>query len=135
MVVAHFGEDEAFTVTDRRRGRFDAGIFLQRAGAGNVTPERASLACDSLGCLGVTREGLRVSVADSAQALEGDCDMVDMVVVRGRVSQWQRRRCAALVLDETARAELGGIDIWIREGRISRARAAYRERGDRLWTR
>ncbi len=135
VVVARFGEDEAFTVTDRRRGRFDAGIFLQRAGAGNVTPERASLACDSLGCTGVTREGLRVSVADSAQALEDDCDMVDMVVIRGRVSQWQRRRCAALVLDETARAELGGIDIWIRDGRISRARAAYRERGDRLWTR
>jgi competence protein ComEC len=135
VVLARFeGGGEAFTVTDRRRGRFDARVFLQRAGV-SASPERAALSCDSLGCTGRTAEGLLLAVTASSEALEDDCEQADLIVFDGEVSAWRKRRCRALVLDDPARAELGGMEFWVHDGQVIRMRSAQQMRRDRLWGR
>lgn len=142
VVVARFvdpdgqgAQDPAWTVTDRRRSRFDTTVFMQRAGQGRATPDRAALDCDALGCVGLTIEGLRVAVTDHPQALEDDCDRVDLIVLRGPAASIWTENCAAMVLDETARGGTGGAELWVREDRITRLNGANIARGDRLWTR
>ncbi len=133
VVLARFeGAGDAFTVTDRRRGRFDARVFLQRTGA-SYRPERSALACDALGCTGRTAEGLLLAVTDNPEALVEDCGRADLIVFDGVVSAWRKRRCAALLLDDEARAELGGLEFWVHEGRVVRMRSAEQARQGRLW--
>lgn len=132
VVLARFQDEETYSVTDRRRGRFDARVFLQRVGI-SATPERAALSCDSLGCTGRTTDGLVLAVAGSAEALEDDCLHADLIVFDGEVSAWRKRRCRALVLDDVARAELGGAEFWVQNGQIVRVRSAQALRRNRLW--
>ena len=135
VVLARFeGGGEDFAVTDRRRGRFDARVFLQRAGV-SATPERAALRCDSLGCTGRTTEGLVLAVTQSPEALEEDCVRADLIIFDGEVSTWRKRRCRALVLDDPARAELGGMEFWVHDGQVIRMRSAQQMRRERLWGR
>ena len=132
VVLARFQDEETYSVTDRRRGRFDARVFLQRVGI-SATPERAALSCDSLGCTGRTADGLVLAVTESAEALEDDCLHADLIVFDGEVSAWRKRRCRALVLDDVARAELGGAEFWVQNGQIVRVRSAQALRRNRLW--
>ncbi len=135
VVLARFeGGGEEFAVSDRRRGRFDARVFLQRAGISS-TPERAALRCDTLGCTGRTAEGLLLAVTGSAESLEADCAYADLIVFDGEVSAWRKRRCRALVLDDAARAELGGMEFWVQDGQVVRMRSAQAMRRERLWGR
>ena len=133
VVLARFeGGGADFAVTDRRRGRFDARVFLQRAGV-SARPERANLRCDELGCTGMTAEGLLLAVTGSPEALEEDCARADLIVFDGEVSAWRKRRCAALLLDDAARAELGGMEFWVEDGQVIRMRSAQSMRRGRLW--
>ena len=132
VVLARFQDEETYSVTDRRRGRFDARVFLQRVGI-SASPERAALSCDSLGCTGRTADGLVLAVTGSAEALEDDCLHADLIVFDGEVSAWRKRRCRALVLDDVARAELGGAEFWVQNGQIVRVRSAQALRRNRLW--
>lgn len=135
VVLARFeGGSEDFAVTDRRRGRFDARVFLQRAGISD-SPERAALRCDDLGCTGRTAEGLLLAVTAAPEALEEDCANADLIVFDGEVSAWRKRRCRALVLDDPARAELGGLEFWVQNGQVIRMRSAQHMRRERLWGR
>jgi len=86
-----------------------------------------------LGCTGRTAEGLLLAVTDNPEALEDDCDQADLIVFDGVVSAWRKRRCAALLLDDPARAELGGLEFWVHEGRVVRMRGAEQARQGRLW--
>ncbi|MFN3835948.1 MAG: ComEC/Rec2 family competence protein [Glycocaulis sp.] len=131
---AEEGEDGWF-VSDRRRGRFEAGVFLQRAGTGLSAAPRGQMACDPLGCFTVTRGGLRIAISAHPASLEEDCARADLVIARGQVSAWLKRRCAVPVLDDTARAELGGAEFWVRDGRIIRLRGANDGVAARLWGR
>lgn len=134
VVLAQFGDQPGLQATSLRRSRFDTGVFLQRAGAGNQAIERASLSCDDLGCTGRTADGLLIAVTDRPEALPQDCRRADMVVFDGTASSWRRRRCAALLLDDAAREELGGAEFWVRDGQIVRFRGAMRERARRPWS-
>ena len=132
VVLARFEGAEGYTVTDRRRGRFDARVFLQRAGVSD-SPDRAALSCDSLGCTGRTSDGLLLAVTASAEALEDDCHEADLIVFDGEVSAWRKRRCTALILDTVAREELGGLEFWVHDGQVIRMRSAQAARRNRLW--
>ncbi len=134
VVLARFGDAPGLQATSLRRSRFDTGVFLQRAGAGNQAIERASLSCDALGCTGRTADGLLIAVTDRPEALPQDCRRADIVVFDGTASSWRRRRCAALLFDDAAREELGGADCWVRDGEIVRFRGAMRERARRPWS-
>lgn len=122
-------------VSDRRRGRFEAGVLLQRAGTGLSAAPRGQQTCDRLGCVVVTAEGLRVAISEHPASLDDDCALADIVIARGRVSAWQKRRCAVPVLDDTARAELGSAEFWVRDGRIVRLRGANDSSAARIWGR
>ena len=91
------------------------------------------MSCDSLGCTGRTADGLVLAVTGSAEALEDDCLHADLIVFDGEVSAWRKRRCRALVLDDVARAELGGAEFWVQNGQIVRVRSAQALRRNRLW--
>ncbi len=133
VVLARFeGAGDSYAVTDRRRGRFDSAVFLQRAGLSN-TPKKAQLHCDALGCVGMTRESLRLAVTERAEALEEDCARVDIIVFHGEASAWRRRRCAAVLLDNAARRTLGGAELWVENGQVIRVRAAQDGRRSRIW--
>lgn len=131
------GTDEAasWQVSDRRRGRFEASVLLQRAGTGLSAAPTADHACDRLGCLAVTAEGLRVAISEHPSSLEEDCARADLVIARGEVSRWLKRRCAVPVLDDTARAELGSTEFWVQGGRIVRLRGAQDGSASRVWGR
>lgn len=132
---AETGAPGDWQVSDRRRGRFEAGVLLQRAGTGLSQAPRGDYACDRLGCLVVTAEGLRVAISEHPASLEEDCVRADLVIARGTVSNWLKRRCAAPVLDDASRGELGSSEYWVRNGRIIRMRAAHDASTGRIWGR
>lgn len=135
VVLARFEEGAGFQATDTRRARFASTVFLQRAGEGSAGPQRADLACDALGCTGRTAQGVLIAVTGEPEALAEDCERADLILFQGRASAWRKRRCAAILLDDPAREELGGAEVWIREGRIIRLRAANDTRRGRPWER
>lgn len=138
--IARFEPSEAddgatgWAVSDRRRGRFDTRVFLQRIGQGEGSALRAPLSCDRLGCVGETAEGLRLAFTASGEALAEDCGRVDIVVFDGEASPFEKRRCAALLLDERERERLGSAEFWIRNGEVLRMRGANAARGNRPWS-
>jgi len=135
VVLARFeASPDTYTVTDRRRGRFDSRVFLQRVGLTH-TPERAQLRCDDLGCTGLTVEGLSLAVTDRPEALEEDCGNADLIIFRGEASPWRKRRCAAVLLDDPAREALGGAEFWVEQGQVIRMRTAQDGRRNRIWAR
>lgn len=132
--VAEPAAQGGWSVSDRRRGRFDTRVFLQRVGESDSAPGRAQLACDTLGCTGRTLDGLLIAFTASGQALEEDCERADIIVFDGVVSPYQQRNCAALVLDAPERERLGSAEFWVRDGEVMRLRGANTERGERPWT-
>lgn len=134
VVVARFDETGVWQATSLRASRFDTAVFLQRAGAGGTRAEAAPLACDPLGCIGRTADGLLLAVTDNPESLPEDCDRADLVVFRGIAPAWRKRRCAAVLLDDPARAALGGAEFWVRNGRVVRLRGAEDTRRDRIWS-
>lgn len=133
VALARFEDGAGYQATNTRRARFAATVFLQRAGEGGARAERAGLACDALGCAGRTSEGVLIAVTGSPEALAEDCARADIILFEGRASAWRKRRCAAILLDDPARAELGGAELWIRDGRLIRLRAANDARRGRPW--
>ncbi|XBQ15630.1 MAG: ComEC/Rec2 family competence protein [Oceanicaulis sp.] len=134
VVLARFDAEAGFQATDLRRGRFDTGVFLQRAGAGEGRPDRAALACDAGGCTGRTADGLLVAITEDPEALAEDCERADIVVFDGRAPPWRARRCGALLFDDARREEIGGAAFWIKDGRVVRLRAAQDRRRSRVWS-
>ncbi|MGJ3233329.1 MAG: ComEC/Rec2 family competence protein [Oceanicaulis sp.] len=134
VVVARFDEGGAWQVTSLRASRFDTEVFLQRAGAGGARPEAAPLRCDVLGCTGRTLDGLLLAVTDDAESLPEDCARADLILFDGTAPAWRKRRCAAVLLDDPARAELGGLEFWVKDGRVIRLEAAEDARRNRIWS-
>ncbi|WBQ13953.1 ComEC family competence protein [Hyphomonadaceae bacterium BL14] len=133
VVLARFEDGGGFQTTHTRRARFAATALLQRAGEGGAPVARAGLACDGLGCAGRTVEGVLVAVTGNPEALVEDCERADLILFDGRASAWRKRRCAAILLDDRARDELGGAEVWIRDGRVIRLRTANDARRGRPW--
>ena len=135
VVIAQFEQSGQFQATSLRRSRFDAGVFLQRAGQGGEPMLRAPLQCDVSGCFGETQSGIQIAITDDPEALAEDCMQVDLVVFSGVASPWRRRRCDAFLLDDGYRALEGGLQFEIRDGRLAAMSAANDVRRSRIWTR
>jgi competence protein ComEC len=133
IVIVHESQTDRYQISSMR-GRFDRRVMIQRAGGGLAQPERLSAQCDRLGCIGTTEDGLSFAITDRPEALEEDCQNVALIVFRGTLTNWQKRRCQALVLDDTKRSEDGGLEFWIQDQMLSRFRSVRRSRGQRLWT-
>jgi len=115
-----------------------AAIGVLDAGQGAVVCDGLVLALEAqegTDAMIVTAEGLRVAISEHPASLEEDCARADLVIARGTVSQWLKRRCAVPILDDPARAELGSAEFWVRDGRITRLRGAQDASAARVWGR
>lgn len=135
VVIAEFDEPGVLQASSLRSSRFDRNVFLQRAGVGNAPIDRAALACDSQGCVGVTASGITIAFANTPEALQTDCLAADIVIYDGTASSWRRRRCYALLLDDAERARTGGLEFSITRGQLDVTGIAYEQRRQRLWSR
>ena len=127
-------EPAGWSVSSLRRSRFEREVLLQRAGVSAGAAPRAALDCDRFGCVGRTQEGLVLALAQAPEALQDDCRQADLIIYRGAVSAFQRRRCAAPILDDGDRAEIGAAEFWVRDGEMVRVRGAQALTPDRLWS-
>jgi competence protein ComEC len=64
--------------------------------------------CDPLGCVARLRDGRAVALVRDARAFEEDCGRAAIIVTPLRAPAWCR---AALVLDRTALARIGAVEI------------------------
>jgi len=135
VVIARFEQSGVFQTTSARRSRFDAGVFMQRAGQGRSALPPAPLRCDGAGCVGEIDGGLSIAITTSPEALAEDCARVDLVIFDGEASPWRRRRCRALLLDDDFRASEGGLQFEVREGALRAMRSSNDVRRSRIWTR
>jgi competence protein ComEC len=135
VIIAQFETDGVFQASSLRASRFEARVLLQRAGQGASPLLRAPLRCDAYGCIGTTRDGVRVAVTDSLESLAEDCRQADLVVFAGEATAWRKRRCHALLLDDTMLQTQGGLEFRVRSGQLSLMGAAEAARRERIWSR
>lgn len=129
--------DGSLAVSSRRLGRFDAEIWLRRAGQEEAsapwpaagTGGDGSLACDALGCIH-RANGHTVALVRNEGALAEDCRIADVVVATVPV----RRPCpsAAVVIDRFDLWREGAHALWLAEDGV-RVESVNGVRGERPW--
>lgn len=129
--------DGRLSLSDKRRGKFLAGIWLERDGqsgavswpVGGSTPD-ARLACDSLGCA-YRVAGLEIALLHDGHALDEDCRRADILVsavpVRGRCPK------PRLVIDRFDLWRNGATALWL-NGKGVRVRTVAEKQGNRPWS-
>lgn len=133
-VVLLRGEDGAWQVSDRRRGRFPVQVFLERAGASG-TPGRLPQTCDTAGCLAET-PGLVLALPRRPEALAEDCARAALIVTPVEIPPHRQRRCAARVIDGGILAARGAAEIRLKPGgEIAAIRHARPSVPRRIWQR
>jgi competence protein ComEC len=135
VIIAQFESEGVYQASSLRASRFETRVLLQRAGQGGAGLLRAPMRCDAYGCIGVTQDGVRVAITDVAESLAEDCRQADLVVFAGMASAWRKRRCGAVLLDETALQDLGGMEFRIEAGQLSLMGSAQAPRRQRIWSR
>ncbi|MDH3230878.1 MAG: ComEC/Rec2 family competence protein [Alphaproteobacteria bacterium] len=129
--------DGRLSLSDRRRDRFLAGIWLERNGqsgadfwpTGGSTPD-AGLACDSLGCV-YRVAGLEIALLHDGHALDEDCRRADILVSAVPV----RSRCPnpRLVIDRFDLWRNGATALWV-DAEAIRIRTVAVYQGNRPWS-
>ena len=129
--------DGRLSLSDRRRNRFMAGIWLERNGQlgadvwpdGGGSPD-ASLSCDTLGC-SYRAAGLEIALLRDGHAIDEDCRRADVLVsavpVRGRCPN------PFLVIDRFDLWRGGSTALWIDRKGV-RVRTVADKQGDRPWS-
>jgi len=135
-LIALRGGDGRLLLSTRRAGRFDAEVWLKRAGqdepvdwdtaAGQAD---SGLTCDLLSCL-VRRNGHLVALVKDPAALAEDCRAADLVVSLEPV----RVRCpsAQRVIDRFDLWRNGGHAVWLWPDGVE-IQSVRGVRGDRPW--
>jgi competence protein ComEC len=129
--------DGSLAVSSRRLGRFDAEIWMRRAGqeeAPAVWPAAGTggdgpLACDILGCIH-RANGHTVALVRDEGALTEDCRIADVVVATVPA----RRPCpsATVVIDRFDLWREGAHALWLDRDAI-RVESVNKVRGERPW--
>ncbi|MFZ5618745.1 MAG: ComEC/Rec2 family competence protein, partial [Pseudomonadota bacterium] len=124
-------------VFDKRKGRFDARVWMEQAGidAEKKKPIRLSEigACDNLGCV-VEIEGATIAVSSDRAGLDDDCALSRAVIALYPVSKPERRNCRAMLIDRRDAWENGAQAAFV-SGRGVRIESVAVARGERPWTR
>lgn len=129
--------DGRLSLSDLRRERFAAGIWLERNGQSTTdrwpasgTTSDARLSCDPLGCV-YRVAGLQVGLVLDGLALDEDCRRVDIVVsvvpVRGRC------RSPKSVIDRFDIWRNGATAMWV-DPEGTRIRTVAEAQGHRPWS-
>ncbi|MFY0637640.1 ComEC/Rec2 family competence protein [Maricaulis maris] len=116
-------ESGQWVVSDRRRSRFAARVFLEARGEPGVQPERWDAQCDGLGC-GHEIEGIRLTVLERLDDWPTDCARADLIITRLSVPQRIAERCTAELIDASLLTRHGSQVLHLDDGLIrSRHRA------------
>lgn len=133
VMIARFGENGEWAVSDARRSRFAAGVFMERAGEIGAERPGRGVICDARGCAG--RLGaLTIAFPDTPEAVAEDCAAADLVVTRFWVRGAERADCAAQLIDGRVLDEEGAIALWFDADGGVRTRSVADIRGRRVWT-
>jgi len=135
-LIALRGADGRLLLSSSRAARFDAEVWLKRAGQDEpvdwdaaVGQADSGLTCDALGCL-FRRNGHLVALVKDPMALAEDCRAADLVVSLEPV----RVRCpsAQRVIDRFDLWRNGGHAVWLSPARIE-VQSVRQVRGERPW--
>lgn len=134
LVVVDGGRSLA--VADRRKGKFDARVWMEEAGIDVEKAKPAALAdvaaCDRLGCV-ATVEAARVAVSTDRAGLDDDCARAELVLALYPVSRGERRDCVARLIDRRDAWEEGAHAVYVERG-VIRVTTSAQARGTRPWT-
>ncbi|WP_323761298.1 ComEC/Rec2 family competence protein [Maricaulis sp.] len=132
LVLARNG-DEAWVVSDRRRSRFAARVFLEARGVGGAPPQRWQARCDGSGCSARLGE-LTVTRLTRLDDWATDCARSDIIVSDARMPTWIIAQCRAEVFDPDRLARTGSQVIQTGGHRIMSVRSARPAGVRRLWS-
>jgi competence protein ComEC len=129
--------DGRLSLSDKRRGRFLADMWLERNGQSGADSWPAGgstlddwLACDSLGCA-YRVAGLEIALLHDGHAIDEDCRRADVLVsavpIRGRCPR------PFLVIDRFDLWRNGATALWVDRNGV-RVRTVAEKQGDRPWS-
>jgi len=125
-----------FAIYDKRKGRFDAEVWMEQAGLDIGREKSLKLsefaACDQRGCVKEI-DGEWIAISGDRSGFEDDCAKADVVVALYPVSKSDRERCHARLVDRRDAWTSGAHALYVNRGRISIVSAADR-RGVRPWS-
>jgi competence protein ComEC len=130
------GNGRWLAVADRRKGKFDARVWMEEAGIDVEKAKPRALSdvadCDRLGCV-ATVEASLIAVSLDRAGLDDDCTRAELVLALYPVSKYERRECAARLIDRRDAWEKGAHAIYVDGGAI-RVTTSAEIRGARPWT-
>ncbi|WP_300541749.1 ComEC/Rec2 family competence protein [Maricaulis sp.] len=122
VVLARTVDDTGWGVSDTRRSRFPARVFLEGEGE-TGRPQALVQTCDDVGCgrpgAGSPANYVRLTSFDQ---LAEDCRRARLIVTERTVPDHRIRRCEAVVIDGTRLARRGGVLVWMEETGAMRLR-------------
>lgn len=128
--------EKTFAVFSKRKGRFDAEVWMEQAGIDIRRVKSAPLAdiapCDRFGCV-VTIDNRRIAVSERIDGLKDDCDRADIVIALYPVATAAREGCGAALIDRRTAWDSGAHSIYVMRRGV-RVVSASQRRGDRPWS-
>ncbi|OLF77923.1 hypothetical protein AWH62_04430 [Maricaulis sp. W15] len=121
-----------WVVSDRRRSRFAARVFLEARGVADPAPAVWDANCDSHGC-NARLQGVRVTRLSSLQDWPTDCSRADLIVADLAVPPAIARQCQARIIDADELARTGGQSLHLRDGQLVAIQRARPLVGARPW--
>lgn len=134
-LVAVRAADGLLSARAQRGATYDLSRWLEYDGDARTAAAAAradAFHCDRQGCLARVH-GLRLAIADGAEALRDDCPAADIVVLRLKGACPAGAPRPRLVLDERRLQSAGAHALFIEQGRI-RVETVAGLRGVRPWT-
>ena len=131
LVMAQ-SETGEWVVSDRRRSRFAARVFLEARGLEGTRPAVWDAACDDHGC-SARLAGLRLTRLNSLQDWPADCARSDLIVAELHVPPVIMAACDAEIIDAGILARSGSQSVQLRGGIIASHRSARPIRSLRPW--
>jgi competence protein ComEC len=122
VVLARTVDGTGWGVSDTRRSRFPARVFLEGEGE-TGRPRALAQTCDDVGC-GRPGAGPRANYVRlaSLDQLAEDCRRARLIVTERTIPDHRIRRCEAVVIDGTRLARRGGVLVWMEETGAMRLR-------------
>lgn len=130
-------KNAGLAVFDKRKGRFDARVWMEQAGidAEKTKPVRLSEvgACDSFGCV-VEIDRATIAISNDRVGLDDDCARSRAVIALYPVSKLERRNCRAMLIDRRDAWANGAQAAFVSERGV-RIESVAAMRGERPWAR
>ncbi|WP_291842525.1 ComEC/Rec2 family competence protein [Maricaulis sp.] len=116
-------ETGQWVVSDRRRSRFAARVFLEARAVAQPAPAVWDARCDGQGC-SARLGGLRVTRLLALDDWQTDCARADLIIADMRVPPPVEQQCGADIIDTDVLERTGSQSLYLRQGEIVSVRHA-----------